>query len=180
MSQRRTSRDQPHLPIPTPIHARYRRCDPQKLLHIEAPIDLTHLSLGTYLHTFLSFSTTVIPSIPSIAIYIIHSLRHRLRLRLRHCKPNTLPYLTYPEFLSCQSIQSVNWSLAVSDSRSKTHKRHPGGEVANNEGGLPYYPSGVIFQRRRSWCCSVSGWASSYGGLCLLFMNIMYKSGKIR
>lgn len=81
---------------------------------------------------------------------------------------NTLPYLTYPEFSSYQSIQSVNWSLAVSDSRSKTHKRHPGGGVANNEGELPYYPSGVISQRRRSWCCSMRRWASSYGGLFYL------------
>lgn len=106
MSQRRTSRNQPHLPIP--IHARYRRCDPQKLLHIEAPAtSLTHLSLGTYVHTFFFFSTTVISSIPSIAIHTIHSLR--LRLRLRNCEPK---YLTIPTQNFKLSIRPVRELVA--------------------------------------------------------------------
>lgn len=124
MSQRRTSRDQPHLPIP--IYARYRRCDPQRLVHIEAPTTyLTHLSLGTYLHTFLSFSTTIISSIPSIAIYTIHSLTQTQTQTLQA----KIPYLTYPEFLSYQSIQSVNWSLAVQtrDPRLTSGIREGGG-----------------------------------------------------
>lgn len=139
---------------------------------------LTHLSLGTYLNTFFFFSTTVISSIPSIAIHIIHSLRHRHR----NCKPNTLPYLTLPTQNFKLSIHPVRELVAgCSDSRSKTHKRHPGGVIVNNEGELPYYPSGVISQGRRSWCCSMGRRESSYGGgLCLLFMNIMDKSGKIR
>lgn len=176
MSQRRTSRNQPHLPIP--IHARYRRCDSQKLLHIEAPIDLTHLSLGTYVHTFLSFSTTVISSIP-FNCYPYHSFAQtQTQTQKLQAK---IPYLTLPTQNFKLSIHPVRELVAgCSDSRSKTHKRHSGGEIANNEGGLPYYQSWVISQRRRSWCCSVGGWASSYGGLCLLFMSRMYKSGKIR
>lgn len=171
MSQRRTSGDQPHLPIP--IHARYRRCDPQRLVHIEAAASyLPHTPQSRYLYTFLFFSTTVISSIPSIAIYIIHSLR--LRLRLRHCKPkyHTIPYLPRIFKLSIHPVREL--VAGCSDSRSKTQERHPGG-IANDEGELPYYPSWVISQRRRSWCCSVGRWAFSYGGgLCLLFMSRMY------
>lgn len=181
MSQRRTSRDQPHLPIPIPIpipiHARYRRCDPQKPLHIEAPIDLTHLSLGTYIHTFFFFSTTVISSIP-FNCYLYHSLT-QTQTQKQQAKYLTLPYLPRIFKLSIHPVREL--VAGCSDSRSKTHKRHPGGEIANNEGELPYYQSWVISRRRRSWCCSVGRWASSYGGgLCLLLMSRMYKSGKIR
>lgn len=110
---------------------------------------LTHLSLGTYLHTFLSFSTTVISSIPSIAIHTIHSLRHRHR----HCKPKYLTSPHLPRISSYQSIQSVNWSLAVQTRDPRLTSGIREGEVANNDGGLPYYPSWVISRRRRSWCC---------------------------
>lgn len=147
MSQRRTSRDQPHLPIP--IHARYRRCDPQKLLHIEAPTTyLTHLSLGTYVRTYIPFILLHNGNL----FYHFNCYLHRSFTRsdsdtdTETASQNTLPDLTYPEFSSHQSIQSVNWSLAVSDSRSKTHKRHPGGGIANNEGELPCYPLWVISQ----------------------------------
>lgn len=147
MSQRRTSRNQPQLPIP--IHARYRRCDSQKLVHIEAPTTyLTHLSLGTY-----------IPYIPPFVLLHNGNLFYPFQLLSipftrsdsdsdsDTASQNTIPYL--PRISSYQSIQSVNWSLAVSDSRSKTHKRHPGGGVANNEGELPYYPSWVICQKKK-------------------------------
>lgn len=168
MSQRRTSRNQPHLPIP--IHARYRRCDPQRLVHVEAAAShLPHTPQSRYLHTFLSFSTTVISSIP-FNCYLHHSLAQtQTQTQTLQTKSYTLPTQNFK--LSIHPVREL--VAGCSDSRSKTHKRHSGGEIANNDGGLPYYPSWVIFQRR-SWCCS-----TSYGGLCLLFMNIIYKSGKI-
>lgn len=165
-----------------PIHARYRRCNPQRLVHIEAPTTyLTHLSLGTYVLTFFFFSTTVISSIP-FNCYLHHSLAHtQTQTQTLQAK---IPYLTLPYLPSIfkLSIHPVRELVAgCSDSRSKTHKRHPGGGIANNDGELPCYPSWVISQGRRSWCCSMRRWASSYGGgLYLLFMSRMYKSGKIR
>lgn len=170
MSQRRTSRNQPHLPIP--IHARYRRCDSQKLVHVEAAASyLPHTPQSRYVRTYLflllhngnlfyPFQLLSIPFTRSDSDSEIAS-------------QNTLPYLPRIFKLSIHPVREL--VAGCSDSRYKTHKRHPGGEVANNEGGLPYYPSWVISQRRRSWCCSMGRWASSYGGrLCLLFMDIMY------
>lgn len=136
---------------------------------------LTHPSLGTYIHFCPSPRLETGPDLLlslSIAIHTIHSLR--LRLRLRNCKPkyHTLPYLPRISKLSIHPVREL--VAGCSDSRSKTHKRHPGEEIAKDE-ELPYYPSWVIFQRRRSWCCSMGRWASSSGGgLCLLFMDIMY------
>lgn len=142
---------------------------------------LTHLSLGTYVHTFLSFSTIRGRTyFYPFNCYPYHSLAQtQTQTQKLQAK---IPYIPYLPRIFKLSIHPVRELVAgCSDSRSKTHKRHPGGEIANNEGELPYYPSWVISQRRRSWCCSVGRWASSYGGgLCLLFMDIMYKSGKIR
>lgn len=137
---------------------------------------LTHLSLGTYVRTYLFLLLHNGNLFYHFNCYPHHSLAQTQTQKLQ------AKYLTLPTQNFKLSIHPVRELVAgCSDSRSKTHKRHPGGEVANNDdGGLPYYPSWVISQRRRSWCCSMGRWASSYGGLCLLFMNIMYKSGKIR
>lgn len=136
---------------------------------------LTYLSLGTYIPTFLFFSTirdwTGPTSIP-FNCYPYHSLAQtQTQTQKLQAK---IPYHTLPTQNFKSSIRPVRELVAgCSDSRSKTYKRHPGGEIAKDE-ELPYYPSWVICQRRRSWCCSVGGWASSYGGgLCLLFMSIM-------
>lgn len=141
---------------------------------------LTHLSLGTYVHTFFFFSTTVISSIP-FNCYPYHSLTHSDSDSDTETA-SQIPYYTLPTQNFKLSIHPVRELVAgCSDSRSKTYKRHPGGEIAKDE-ELPCYPSWVICQRRRRrWCCSMGRWASSYGGgLCLSFISRMYKSGKIR
>lgn len=145
MSQRRTSRNQPHLPIP--IHARYRRCDPQKLVHVEAPTTyhLPHTPqsryVPTYLFLFLHNGNLFYP----FNCYPYHSLA-QTQTQTQKLQAKYYTYLTYPEFLSYQSIQSVNWSLAVQTRDPRLTSGIRDGEVANNDGGLPYYPSWVISQ----------------------------------
>lgn len=109
---------------------------------------LTHLSLGTYVHTFFFFSTTVISSITSIAIHTIHSLRHRPRLR--NCKPNPIPYLTLPTQNFKLSIHPVRELVAgCSDSRYKTHKRHSGGGGCKQRGRITLLPTMGNFSKKK-------------------------------
>lgn len=165
------------------MHARYRRCDPQKLVHVEAAASyLPHTPQSRYVRTYLF--VLLHNGNPFYPFQLLSIPFTRSDSDSDSETASQIPYLTIPHLpriSSYQSLQSVNWSLAVSDSRSKTHKRHPGGEIANNDGGLPYYLSWVIFRRRRSWCCSMDRWAFSYGGgLCLSVISTMYKSGKAR
>lgn len=177
MSQRRTSRNQPHLPylyMPDTDDVTLRNSFTLKHLP-----PTSHTPQSRYVRTYLFFfSTTVISSITSIAIYIIHSLRHRHRLR--HSKPKSHTSPTQNFKLSIHPVRELVagcFRLEIQDSQAASGR----GGVANNDGGLPYYQSWVISQGRRSWCCSVGRWASSYGGgLCLLFISRIYKSGKIR
>lgn len=95
---------------------RYRRCESQKLVHIEAP---THLSLGTYVHTFFFFSTTVISSIP-FNCYPYHSLA-QTQTRTLQAKYLTLPYLPRIFKLSIHPVRELVagcFRLKIQDSQA--------------------------------------------------------------
>lgn len=153
-----------------------------KLFHVEAAASiLPHTPRSRYVRTYLFVLLHNGNLFYPFNCYPYHSLAQtQTQTQKLQAK---IPYLTLPTQNFKLSIHPVRELVAgCSDSRSKTHKRHPGGGIANDDGGLPYYPSWVISQRRRrSWCCSMGRWASSYGGgLCLLFISTIYKSGKIR
>lgn len=155
MSQRRSSRNQPHLPIP--IHARYRRCDPQKLVHVEAAASyLPHTPQSRYVPTYLfvllhngnlfyPFQLLSIPFTRSDSDSDTETA-------------SQIPYIPYlPRISSYQSIQSVNWSLAVSDSRSKTRKRHSGGGDCKQRRIITLLPIRGNFSKRKKLVL-LSGW----------------------